>query len=152
MHKDLRDAVIPSVRLGWFCTPNSPDFNDAGFGMQGSEFVFSGDNQCKNNPSPECIDTPKEGPIPPGCYRVVSHESKPGFWRLIPLGWSTVDSALYRMQNDYGIGKKRGGFMLHPGAVSWGCITLSASALASYKAINDLLVREQGDNILCVSK
>lgn len=130
---------------GLVCLSNKPDDTDAGYGIQGQS-IFSGDKQCKNNPSEACIATEKEGPIPPDCYNVVPHESRPGFWRLIPIGWNKIDSLQYRL------GMKRSGFMLHPGRVSWGCITVSNTALETYKAINDLLKLEQGDNVLCVSK
>ncbi len=137
---------------GLVCLPNYPEFNDAGYGLPINS-VFSGDKQCRNDSSQQCVETPREGPIPPGCYKATRHESRSRFWRLSPTeGWSKVDSALYRLQNDWGIGGKRGGFMLHPGSVSWGCITASSSTMDDYKRIDDLLNKEDGDNIICVSK
>ena len=130
---------------GLVCLSNEPPDNDAGFGIQGPA-IFSGDKQCKNNPSNSCIDTRREGPIPPGCYRAVQHESQPGFWRLIPLNWTRLDSALYHL------GMGRSGFMLHPGSVSWGCITVGRTEMAQYRAIDSLLRAENGDNIVCVSR
>lgn len=114
---------------GLVCISNKPDFNDAGFGIQGSDLIFSGDKQCKNNSSEVCENTIKEGPIPSGCCRIIPHESKPDFWRLIPVNWTKFDSLLYRL------GMARSGFMLHPGSVSWGCITVTTTAMEQYKAI-----------------
>jgi RHS repeat-associated protein len=107
--------------------------------------VFSGARRCKNNR--DCIDTKYEGPIPPGCYRMVPHESKPGFWRLIPDGWSDTDSKLCRL------GKKRCDFLMHPGRISWGCVTVDRDnvlAMENYGKINDLLQRESPSNRICV--
>ena len=133
------------------CISNNPDDNDAGIGLQ-SGSVFSGNGKCKNNSSEDCIKTPKEGPVPPGCYNVTPNLTRPGFWNLTPIGWSKADAAAYWLQNKGGIGKQRGGFMLHLGTVSLGCITISNADKENYKAIDSLLRTENGSNILCVSK
>ena len=130
---------------GLVCVPNNPAETDAGLGIQGSS-IFSGNQECKNDSSESCTSNRNDGPIPPGCYRATAHESRPGFWRLTPVNWTKVDSALYHI----GIG--RSGFMLHPGSVSLGCITVGPSAMAQYDAINKLLSAESGDNIVCVSR
>jgi hypothetical protein len=131
---------------GLVCISNNPAETDAGLGIQGEDQVFSGDKQCKNDPSNQCLDTRKEGPIPPGCYRAIPHESIAGYWRLIPVNWTKWDSAKYHA------GFGRSGFMLHPGRISWGCITVSLTALQQYKAIDALLQSEKDDNIVCVSQ
>jgi RHS repeat-associated protein len=83
-----------------------------------AEGVFSGIGGCLNNPSPACVDNSNDGPIMPGSYKMnedtrIGHES---YWRLEPnppiSGWAY-----------YFLGA-RSGFMLHPGGVSLGCITV----------------------------
>jgi RHS repeat-associated protein len=105
--------------------------------------THSGRNSCKDNPN--CFDETNDGPIPPSCYIPEPHDSKPGFWRLIPVGGqSKADSLLCRL------GLKRCGFQLHVGTVSLGCITVSTSALQIYTKVSDLLSKEYPNNLICV--
>jgi RHS repeat-associated protein len=127
---------------GLYCAPN-----DGGpVGSIGSGAVFSGVGECKNNKS--CIDKKNEGPIPPGCYTMVPHESKPGFWRLIPDGTVPI---LSRLRCTFG--DARCDFELHPGRRSHGCVTIDSteiSAIETYFDFNRMLQQDAPNNRLCV--
>jgi hypothetical protein len=114
--------------------------------------VFSGQNhyqkQCQNNP--QCVDYEGFGPIPPGAYNM-NHDTREGnelYWRLEPnpkKSWWQCNTA------DGSAG--RCGFMLHPGNVSEGCITVDGNdetAMRQYKNLHELLLQENGTNKLKV--
>jgi YD repeat-containing protein len=114
--------------------------------------IFSGRNHyqiaCQNNP--ECAGIEDFGPIPPGTYRM-NHDEREGneyFWRLEP------DPQKSWWQCTFGSGAEgRCGFMFHPGTVSNGCITVNSfddKAMRRYLAVHELLLREEGTNILTV--
>lgn len=113
----------------------------------GPKGVFSGIGQCRNNNRDECTKSKDFGPIPVGTYKM-NRDDRPGnnlFWRLEPdpkiSGWK------------YYLGA-RGGFLLHPGAISLGCITADESnpdAMAQYRLIHNLLRTETGTNYLRVT-
>ena len=127
------------------CTPNSSGDSV----VLGPNGVTSGDkgNPCQDNPSPSCIDDRNKGPIVPGNYNM-NQDDRPGhkgFWRLEPnpkiSGWK----CLLRL--------KRCGFELHPGTISWGCITAdrnNGDTMKQYESVNRLLNQENGDNQLTV--
>jgi RHS repeat-associated protein len=78
--------------------------------------VFSGWGPCQDNPI--CQDIPFLGPIKPGLYRM-NPDERPGhetWWRLEPVpkisGWKVR------------LGLARGGFALHSGKSSLGCINV----------------------------
>ena len=88
----------------------------------------------------------ERGPIPEDDYTIVKHESKNLFWRLISNtpkpGWKVS------------LGIERSGFLLHPGTVSLGCITVdreNASLIDDYRKIDAMLNRENGRNTLVVT-
>jgi hypothetical protein len=71
------------------------------------------------------------------------HES---FYRLEPVppipGWKVI------------LGLRRGGFELHPGSISLGCITTNKNdpqAMQQYQQLNQLLQSEDGNNWLLVA-
>ena len=115
--------------------------------MLGPGGVWSGQGGCKNDAGDKCLSNTNDGPILPGSY-MMNRDKRPKhqlFWRLEPNpkkpGW------LCR------IGAERCGFMLHPGSVSWGCITAdkkSAETMDDYKKIHQLLLKEEGSNRLQV--
>jgi RHS repeat-associated protein len=113
----------------------------------GPSGVFSGlPGECRNNPS--CVNNRDEGPIPMGDYKM-NKDDRPGhqgYWRLEPNppipGWKYV------------VGVNRCGFMLHPGGVSLGCITVDRrndKSMRDYGNLNQLLLRENGTNTLTVT-
>jgi len=110
--------------------------------------VWSGVRQCTNNPSQSCQASSDYGPIPAGNYKM-NRDTRPGhdkFWRLEP----TPKISGLR----YSLGLARSGFMLHPGHVSLGCITAlkdSESLMDVYNKLNQLLLSEDGSNILTVT-
>jgi hypothetical protein len=79
----------------------------------------------------------------------MNRDTRPGhdkFWRLEP----TPKISGLR----YSLGLARSGFMLHPGHVSLGCITAlkdSESLMDVYNKLNQLLLSEDGSNILTVT-
>jgi RHS repeat-associated protein len=115
----------------------------------GPEGVFSGDGQCTNNTSNACINNKDEGPIQPGIYQM-NPDSRSGhelYWRLEQI--DPKSSGL-----DYVLGA-RGGFMLHPGGMSLGCITTNKknqAAMQQYFILDNLLRGEIGKNVLYVVK
>lgn len=118
--------------------------------------VSSGDNekgQCKDNP--ECTG-PKykdHGPIDPGRYKM-NPDPRPGNegqYRLEPvppIPW-------YReILPGWVPGSKRGGFRLHLGSRTHGCINVlydDPVARAQYLAMQQLLSSEEGNNWLSVT-
>jgi hypothetical protein len=111
----------------------------------GGEGVFSGLGPCRNNPADECQNSRDLGPVPEGPYKLNRHESRSGFWRLESIppvkGWQ------------FALGLRRNGFMLHPGSVSLGCITVEKtdeSLMQGYESIDSLLQSEDGRNTLDV--
>ena len=109
--------------------------------------VFSGQpGKCRNNP--DCAQNASEGPIPMGDYKM-NKDDRPGhegFWRLEPN--PPTPGLLCRL------GLSRCGFMLHPGGVSLGCITVDKKndkSMKDYGDLNKLLHKENGFNTLTVS-
>jgi len=95
------------------------------------------------------VDDAYSGPIVPGNYNMNRDDrrGKEGFWRLEPNpkipGWRCYIPFI----------NKRCGFQLHPGGNSLGCIMAdkkSPDTMEQYRAINDLLNRENGGNTLTV--
>jgi RHS repeat-associated protein len=112
----------------------------------GPESVSSGSGPCKDEPA--CIPLRGIGPIVPGEYRM-NRDSRPGhegIYRLEPIPkipwWQ------------YYSGLKRGGFELHPGTRTVGCINVLKTdprALAQYDRLRKLLEAEDGRNYLLVA-
>ncbi|MBI5639904.1 MAG: DUF2778 domain-containing protein, partial [Nitrospirae bacterium] len=128
------------------CISNDYEFNKSIVTL-GPDGVFSGVGECKNNSSERCIKSKDIGPIPTGRYKMNSDDrAKHGlFWRL------EADPKVSGWQ--YYLGA-RGGFLLHPGSASLGCITVrkrDAKAMLQYRAINDLLKSEIESNYLKVA-
>jgi type VI secretion system (T6SS) effector TldE1-like protein len=134
------------------CTPNSGSIPNKNLVPPTTitEDIWSGVGACQNNTSKQCIAMEDIGPVPPRTYRMNldtrPHEYK-DFWRLEPIpkipGWKCSLPFF----------GERCGFLLHPGTQSKGCITVDRTkpeALAAYKAVNDLLRSEVGDNFLTV--
>jgi RHS repeat-associated protein len=115
----------------------------------GPESVSSGAWPCKDRPA--CTNVRDLGPIVPGEYRMnrdlrAGHE---GIYRLEPIPhhpwW---DGLLVRM------GLKRGGFELHRGTRTVGCINVlktDESAMNEYRELLKLLEAEDGRNYLLVA-
>jgi RHS repeat-associated protein len=90
------------------CTSNSGESVTVG-----PNNVFSGKQECKNNP--ECVDQEDKGPIPPGSYNMVAVENYGGSY------WLDEGSA-QRLGCSLGYGRCE--FFLHSGSRSNGCITV----------------------------
>jgi RHS repeat-associated protein len=125
------------------CVSNKDHANQVVLGPKG---VFSGRDECQNKPS--CANNRDKGPIPPGEYSMNSdtREGHDLFFRLEPVphipGWK-VD-----------LGLERGGFELHRGTFSLGCITANMknpSTMQQYDKLFDLLDSEDGNNWLLVA-
>jgi RHS repeat-associated protein len=112
----------------------------------GPESVSSGLGPCRENPS--CSQKLFRGPIPPGEYRM-NRDLRPGhdgIYRLEPVpqipGWEVR------------VGLKRGGFELHPGHRTLGCINVlkdDPNAVQQYNRMLKLLEAEDGQNYLLVA-
>ena len=124
-------------------TLNNADYSQLIFPGVGSFMAFSGDGIYRNRGG--CGIIPDKGPLPPGKYYVVDRPD--GSWFNGVRAWGIdmfksifyyhVDHsewfALYRddgMIDDTTFINKvsRGGFRLHPGRVSDGCITIARSS------------------------
>ena len=127
------------------CTPNEGG-SPITLGPAG---VFSGNNNfgsnCLNNPA--CANNSNNGPIPPGSY-TIDQGNRPGFFGINPTGpLGSLNNTSFG-QNYLGL---RGGFELHTGTRSNGCITSNPSNQGSYNQIQNLLTNEMGSNTLTVS-
>jgi RHS repeat-associated protein len=137
---------IASRRLS--CIPSKPGGNrtTATLGWPG---LFSGTGSCQNNPSKECQDQ-KKGPIPEGDYDILPYDGNlpnwGDWWRLRPK------SNIRRVVDGLNLGRG-GGYLLHPGRFSYGCITYRKTNEDdnSYKLLNELLKKEKGYNSLTVT-
>jgi hypothetical protein len=113
----------------------------------GPDGVFSGQGECLDEPSDECLGDDNDGPIVPGNYNM-NEDSRPGhenWWRLEPspkvAGWKVR------------LGLARGGFAFHLGSRSKGCITANKKnhdTVSDFRNLHNLLIREKGHNTLTV--
>jgi RHS repeat-associated protein len=108
--------------------------------------VSSGNGACKDNP--KCADKLFTGPIKPGGYKMNpdTRKGQTDRYRLEPdppiPGWK-VD-----------LGLERGGFELHPGHRTLGCINVlkdDPNAMNQYQQLQQLLDSETGSNYLVVA-
>jgi len=87
-------------------------------------------------------------PIPTGSYKITPAADWPkGFFSL---SRGAFMNQLYRINKRVG-GPVRGGFMLHPGHNSEGCITVNSSNdndMKNYQNVQDLISSELGDSTL----
>jgi RHS repeat-associated protein len=112
----------------------------------GPENVSSGVGPCKDEPA--CVSIRDTGPIVPGEYRM-NRDFRPGhegIYRLEPVpqipGWKVR------------LGLKRGGFELHPGTRTLGCINVLRTderAMKQYRELLKLLQAEDSQNYLLVA-
>ena len=124
-------------------TAREPDFQLSG--------IFSGTGNCTNKA--ECETKENEGPIPEGGYRIggkTDEPRHPGWWRLYRRLSDDVNSSDYFAYDsnyapikDKTTGKVtyRGGFYLHPGRLSLGCVTFPLSLRAEYEKMSEILKR-----------
>lgn len=113
----------------------------------GPDGVFSGQGECRDQPTDECIDDKDDGPIPPGNYNM-NEDNRPGHENWIRLepkpkipGWKVLS------------GLARGGFAFHLGSRSLGCINANKSnpdTVNDFQNLHNLLKKEKGQNILTV--
>jgi RHS repeat-associated protein len=112
----------------------------------GPRGVSSGVGACQDEP--RCKSVPYLGPVQPGEYRMnrdlrAGHE---GFYRLEPV--PPIPGYLVRSH------ARRGGFGLHPGRRTLGCINVlkdDPKAMQQYKQMLNLLEAEDGQNYLLVA-
>jgi hypothetical protein len=107
--------------------------------------VHSGRGEHRNNPA--SVDVSNYGPIWPGVFNMTPNDNHPGWWALQETDWIPGLSAL-----GYGLGLRRAGANLHLGSVSHGCITVNNSHSEQFRLLTDLLLRENGANILTVTR
>jgi len=115
----------------------------------GPNGVGSGAGTCSNNDS--CVNSRAQGPITPGKYRMNS-DTRPehqgwGLYRLEPWPHHWYDGLLYDLH------VTRGGFELHVGSITFGCINADKTnpdAVNQYHALQYLLQAQDGNNYLTV--
>ncbi|WP_072037749.1 DUF2778 domain-containing protein [Enterobacter sp. Bisph1] len=118
---------------------NNADYSPLHFDGIGVFIAFSGNGVYRNKGG--CGAIVQQGPIPPGIYHIVDRPTGSVGNRLRSMAIDTYKStfyyhidhsewfALYRADgliddNTWINGIERGGFRLHPGQISEGCITL----------------------------
>lgn len=147
----LAECVYSVAQHTMICTSNNPP---PAVGPQwqvqvGPNGVASGADQCKNND--DCVNSRNKGPITPGRYRM-NADTRPqhqgwGLYRLEPWPHHWYNGLLYDL------GLSRGGFELHIGSVTFGCIDAdktNSQAVDQYHAMQFLLQAEDGNNYLTV--
>jgi len=107
----------------------------------GPDGVDSGTGPCANNPS--CADVPNMGPVQPKTYTInPDDKQRPGWWRLE----SVPPTPGWRVRTGTG----RGGFAIHPGTRTVGCINIdknNSDAMRRYRDIHELLKRDQPNRL-----
>lgn len=117
-----------------------------------SDYVHSGFGVCMNNPA--CTGIENEGPVPPGTYKMVPEYKArwniggPGAghnaWRLKP----TIATRIAQSRI-----KRAGGYFLHLGHISEGCITVSiviGAAIQQWAPVDTMLNAENPKNTMIV--
>jgi RHS repeat-associated protein len=113
--------------------------------------VHSGDpGDCRDNP--KCANNFGSGPIQPGRYRM-NFDNRPehngwGDYRLEPSPYSRWHGPLERLH------LARGGFELHIGSITHGCINADKTdpqAVGAFHAMQQLLGSQEGNNWLTVN-
>jgi len=97
----------------------------------------------------KCEGLPFLGPIPPGKYQM-NKDLRPGHQT-----WYRLESIPPVRWWEYYTGLRRGGFALHLGTLSEGCINVdktNPAAAQQYQQLLQLLDSEQGDNFLFVEQ
>lgn len=140
---------------------NDADYSPLTIYGIGTFMAFSGDGNYRN--APGCGMIPNEGPIPSGKYWIVDRPTggirEPiTTWfsdvlnrnlRNIPTGkneWFGLFRDDGKIDDHTWInGVKRGNFRLHPGTISYGCITLKHHS--DFAAIRSALLRTKTINI-----
>ena len=121
----------------------------------GPEGVHSGDpGPCQDMPL--CEYDVDHGPIQPGTYKMNADERPEhrgwGMYRMEDTNWSKWKSILYYLAK-IGIGSQRGGFELHIGTITHGCINAEKTdprVVEQYHAMQTMLEKEDGSNYLTV--
>ncbi len=147
----LAECVYSVAQHTMVCTSsNPPPPVGPQWQMQlGPDGVASGAGTCKNNDN--CVNKRNQGPITPGRYKM-NLDTRPqhagrGVYRLEPWPHNWYDGLLYDLD------LTRGGFELHLGSVTFGCINADKTnpqAVNDYQALQQLLQAEDGNNYLTV--
>ena len=108
--------------------------------LLGPTGVFSGQEKWRNDPN--STDVYSLGPIPVGNYRMVNSDYAGGSFKLVPKSiWSRLM---------FLAGAGRGGFYLHKGTRSEGCITadkFNSSSLPQWNIIHGMLMKESSNSL-----
>jgi len=121
----------------------------------GPEGVHSGDpGPCQDKPA--CENNVNHGPIHEGRYKMNPDERPEhkdwALYRLEPTSWSKWNSLMYYLSK-VGIGNQRGGFELHIGSITHGCINADKTdprPVDQYHTMQRMLQGEDGTNYLTV--
>ncbi len=139
---------------------NGADYSPLTIDGIGVFIAFSGDGAYKNKGA--CGIIKGSGPLPPGKYYIVDRPTGSSWNRLRAWGIDTYKSIFYYhvdhaewfalFRDDGSIDDStfyekvdRGGFRLHPGTVSDGCITIANQS--DFNRLRDALLREQKEKV-----
>ena len=147
----LAECVYSISQHTLACTSNfAPPVGPRWTVQVGPEGVHSGDpGPCRDNP--QCVNNWGSGPIQPGRYKM-NPDTRPehhdwGMYRLEPTPYHWWHGPLERLH------LARGGFMLHIGSITHGCINADKTdplAVGAFHSMQQLLDSEQGNNWLAV--
>ncbi|MGJ0479625.1 DUF2778 domain-containing protein [Pantoea agglomerans] len=144
---------------------NDADYSPLTFPGVGTFLAFSGDGACRNHVT--CGAIPTQGPVPAGLYWIVDRPEGSTFnqvraimgdtfnrtfkgavfshskwFALFPDNWGNVKDSLWIE------GVSRGGFRLHPGQLSEGCITLAHNT--DFGLLRNALLRTTKTPVTCM--
>ena len=147
----LAECVYSISQHTLVCTSNFvPPVGPTWYVQVGPGGVHSGDpGDCRDNP--KCANNWGSGPIQPGRYKM-NFDNRPehngwGDYRLEPSPYSRWHGPLERLH------MARGGFELHIGSITHGCINADKTdpqAVGAFHAMQQLLGSQEGNNWLTV--
>ena len=147
----LAECVYSISQHTLVCTSNfAPPVGPTWSVQVGPGGVHSGDpGDCRDNP--KCANNWGSGPIQPGRYKM-NFDNRPehngwGDYRLEPSPYSRWHGPLERLH------LARGGFELHIGSITHGCINADKTdpqAVGAFHAMQQLLGSQEGNNWLTV--
>jgi len=117
-----------------------------------TNLLFSGNGDCKNNPTDECTSQRDRGAVPPDNYNISANTKlgKEGWWGLQSTSWTPILSGL-----SYKVGWTRAGFNFHTGSGSQGCLTFpktNKDAVDMFNQVSSIFSADAPNNTISVGK
>jgi len=120
--------------------------NNKNQSMSSSAF-FSGTDtktqKCINEPS--CRNKKETGPLPPGTYSIFPPGEMPAGYKVKHPEW------MYLHPNAVELGERDGGFYIHLGTISTGCIVQLKTILADFNKIKEWAIQDKGGTLRVIS-